>query len=190
MKLKYPLILASGSPRRKELLRNAGFNFKSVVKAVDEIIDHNLSPEDAAMEVAHNKLKSYKYLMQSHTVLCADTIVVLGKKILGKPVNRNSAIEMLESLSGKRHKVITGVSIGSPDKTISFYSTTYLAFYNLEQNEINNYIGKSKPFDKAGGYGIQEWIGLAGIKQIEGDYYNVVGLPISKVYQTLKSSFT
>ncbi len=190
MKLKYPLILASGSPRRKELLRNAGFNFETNVKVVEEVIDHNLPPEDAAMEVALHKLKSYEMLMQSHTVLCADTIVVVDGKILSKPANRNSAIEMLTILSGRQHKVITGVSIGSPEKIISFFSTTEVLFYNLEQTEINSYIHKFIPLDKAGGYGIQEWIGFIGIKQITGDYYNVVGLPISKVYQTLRSSFT
>jgi len=190
MKLKYPLILASASPRRKELLVNAGLVFKSVVKPVDESINENLAPEHAVLEIAQNKLKSYKELTLFRTVLCADTIVVHENKIIGKPKNARDASIMLTSLSGKTHQVITGVCIASPELTKSFFCKTEVNFFRLDKHEIKYYVDKFEPFDKGGGYGIQEWIGSVGIKSINGDYFNVVGLPISLVYQTLKDFFT
>ncbi len=190
MKLKYPLILASASPRRKELLLNAGLEFDTVVKPVDESIKRNLTPEHAVLEIAQNKLKSYKEFTLSHTVLCADTIVVHENKVLGKPKNAYEASKMLISLSGKKHQVITGVCITSPELIKSFFCKTEVNFFKLDKEEIKFYIDKFKPFDKAGGYGIQEWIGSVGIKSIVGDYNNVVGIPSSMVYQTLKDFFT
>ncbi len=182
------ILLASKSPRRKQLLKNAGFNFEIInSKEVDEIIPNNIYNEDAAVYLAELKANTYKDIIKKKNILItADTIVCLGNKILGKPKNYRDAFMMLKSLSGKMHKVITGVTIMSIKKTISFSSTTYVFFKEMSNIEIDFYISNYKPFDKAGAYGIQEWIGLTCIKKIEGSYFNVMGLPVEKLYEVLK----
>jgi len=182
------ILLASASPRRSQLLKDAGFEF-TVIKGqeVDEKIPENFSGKNAAIFLANVKAEAYKTEIKTDTILItADTIVCLKDKILGKPKNYKDAFNILKSLSGKEHKVITGVSIRSSDKQISFADETCVKFKTLSDEEINYYINNYKPFDKAGAYGIQEWIGYIGITEIKGSYFNVMGLPIQKLYEVLK----
>lgn len=182
------LLLASKSPRRKQLLEEAGFSFKIVnSKDIKEDIPENISVKKAAVYLAEFKANAYKDVISEKTILiAADTIVCYKKKILGKPENFDEAFDMIKSLSGKKHKVITGVNVLSLNKSISFSSTTEVYFKDISDEEINYYITNFKPFDKAGAYGIQEWIGLTCIEKIKGSYFNVMGLPIHKVYEALK----
>ena len=185
---KKKIILASASPRRSQLLKDAGFNF-SIAKGkdVDEKIPKNLTGKDAAIFLADLKADAYAEKITENTILItADTIVCLEDKILGKPTDYQDAFKILKSLSGKEHKVITGVSIRSVDKQISFADETCVKFKQLSDDEINYYITHYKPYDKAGAYGIQEWIGYIGITEIKGSYFNVMGLPVQKVYEVLK----
>lgn len=182
------ILLASASPRRRQLLKDAGFEF-TVIKGqeVDEKIPENFSGKNAAIFLANVKAEAYKTEIKTDTILItADTIVCLKDKILGKPKNYKDAFNILKSLSGKEHKVITGVSIRSSDKQISFADETCVKFKTLSDEEINYYINNYKPFDKAGAYGIQEWIGYIGITEIKGSYFNVMGLPVQKLYEVLK----
>ncbi|MGB0915713.1 MAG: Maf family nucleotide pyrophosphatase [Crocinitomicaceae bacterium] len=184
------IILASKSPRRQELIKELGFPFEIRTKEVDEIYPSELSPYDVAEYLA--KLKSepiVSSLSDGDVLLTSDTVVLNNGHILGKPLNRNEAVEMIKSLSGGSHEVITGVQLKSVRKTISFSSVTQVYFSELTDDEINFYVDKYKPFDKAGSYGIQEWIGYIGVSKIEGCYYNVMGLPIHDVYQSLKQNF-
>ncbi len=182
------ILLASKSPRRKQLMEDAGFVFDVIhSKEVKEDIPDKITNKKAAVYLAELKANAYKDQLSYNTVLiAADTIVCLNNKILGKPKDHDDAFQMIRSLSGKKHKVITGVSINSIDKSISFSSSTDVYFKEISDEEINYYIKKFKPFDKAGAYGIQEWIGLTSIEKIKGSYFNVMGLPIQKVYETLK----
>ncbi len=182
------IILASASPRRSQLLKDAGFNF-SVAKGrkVDENIPENLKGKNAAIFLAELKADTYADKIKNDTILItADTIVCLENTILGKPENEKEAYKILKSLSGKEHKVITGVAVRSSNKQISFADETCVQFKTLDDNEINWYITHYKPFDKAGAYGIQEWIGYIGITKIKGSYFNVMGLPVQKLYEILK----
>jgi len=178
-------ILASKSPRRQMILTEAGFDF--IVKPVDISEDyHGMLPvEDVAKYLAEKKAKQFPFLRDNEIVIAADTTVVINGTILGKPQNAAEAATMLTSLSGKIHDVITGVCIKSKDKVVSFDDDTRVYFKSLTDKEIDYYIKEFKPFDKAGAYGIQEWIGMIGIRKIEGSYFNVMGLPIHKVYETL-----
>lgn len=181
------LILGSKSPRRSELLRQLGFQFEVRTKETDEAFPQNLSVEEVAEYVAQKKADDLlSELVNDEYVLCADTTVVIDKVILGKPSDRNDAIRMLSLLSGRQHRVITGVVIISLEKQIRFSVTTFVQFHPLSLDEITRYIDEYQPFDKAGSYGIQEWIGYAAIQRIEGSYNNVVGLPTHEVYQALK----
>lgn len=182
------LLLASKSPRRFQLLKEAGFQFEIInSKDVKEDIPKKLSNKKAAVYLAELKANAYNDSISENTILiAADTIVCLKNEILGKPKDHSEAFEMIKSLAGKKHKVITGVSIRSLNKSISFSSTTKVYFKEMTDAEINFYISEFKPFDKAGAYGIQEWIGLTCIDKIEGSYFNVMGLPINKVYDILK----
>lgn len=186
MNLSYPLILASNSPRRKELLEQAGFTFKVVSRSVAENYPKHLSPEQVALFIAFQKMSVYEDLILHNIVICADTIVVFENEILGKPKNDKEAVAMLGKLSGQSHEVITGVAISGPNIQKSFTSTTVVQFDALSDEEISYYVEKFNPVDKAGSYGIQEWIGLIGIKEIHGSYFNVVGLPVSRIYEELK----
>ena len=183
------LFLASASPRRSQLLNDAGFNFTVIGgKDIDENIPENLTGKDAAIYLANLKADAYSEKITAETILItADTIVCLNDTILGKPKDEKEAFEILQSLSGKEHKVITGVSVRSLDKQISFADETCVKFKILSDVEINYYITHYKPFDKAGAYGIQEWIGYIGITEIRGSYFNVMGLPVQKLYEVLKS---
>jgi septum formation protein len=181
------LILGSKSPRRSELLGLLGYEFSLRSKDTDESFPEALSSDLVAEYVAQKKADDLKNdLIDDEVIICADTTVIIDDKILGKPSNRDEAIEMLEQLSGREHMVITGVVIASLEKQISFSVSTSVFFHPLSADEIRMYIDKDQPYDKAGSYGIQEWIGCAAIQRINGSYNNVVGLPTHEVYQALK----
>ena len=179
-------ILASQSPRRKQLLQWAEIDFEVLVKNTDETYPEGLSPKDVAVYIAKQKAVAVANSIQDNRIIiAADTIVVLENEIIGKPRDRSEAIRILERLSGRHHKVITGVVLMSEQKDHSFADVTDVEFYELSPNQIHFYVDKYKPYDKAGAYAIQEWIGVVGIKGIKGDFYNVMGLPVSKVIKAL-----
>ena len=181
------IILASQSPRRKQLLEWAEVPFEVIVKETDERFPPGLEPGEVPVYIARNKAIAVQQLINpGEIILAADTIVVIGDNILGKPVHREDAISMLLALSGEKHKVITGVVIRKGDREIAFADITEVEFHLLPVKEIEFYVDKYKPFDKAGAYAIQEWIGVVGIKSIHGDFYNVMGLPVSRVVRELK----
>lgn len=179
------LILASNSPRRRELLTMANIDFEVIVKPTDESYPFDLSIEKIANYIALQKALAIQIDYPTRKIIAADTIVILNGQILGKPSNRDEAINMLQSLSGKAHEVITGVCILEGNQQTEFSEKTLVEFYPLTQAQIDYYVDHFKPFDKAGSYGIQEWIGAIGIKRIEGCYYNVVGLPLSRLISFL-----
>ena len=184
---KQQIILASQSPRRKQLLEWAEISFDVRVIETDESYPANLPPADIAIHIARNKaLAIAGELKTSKPILAADTIVVLGERIIGKPTDRDHAIQILQDLSGNKHRVITGVVILFDGKETIFADTTEVEFHPLTTEEISFYVDKYKPYDKAGAYAIQEWIGVVGIKSINGDFYNVMGLPVSRVVQALQ----
>ncbi len=182
------ILLASASPRRKQLLQETGFAFSLVHnKKVNEDIPPHLKGKEAAIYLAKIKADAYaEYITDNVLLITADTIVCLADEILGKPKDKNKAVEILKKLSGKAHKVITGISMRTIDKQIVFADETSVVFKPLSDEEINYYIENYKPFDKAGAYGIQEWIGYIGIKEIKGSYYNVMGLPVHKIYENIQ----
>lgn len=181
------IILASQSPRRKQILEWAELPFDIVVKETDERFPPGLAPDEVAIYIARNKAIAVQELRNANEViLAADTIVVLGDNIIGKPVHREDAVSILLALSGSIHKVITGVVIRKGDQEIAFADITEVEFHNITVTEIEFYVDKYKPYDKAGAYAIQEWIGVVGIKSINGDFYNVMGLPVSRVVRALK----
>lgn len=180
------VILASKSPRRQELLRLMDIDFRVVLKEVDESYPAGLSPEEVAVYIATKKAEAFDEDIADEVVLTADTIVVIDDKILGKPETPGHAIEMLKTLSGRVHRVITGVCIFHNHQYNKFYDVSEVFFRKLTDEEITSYVEKYSPLDKAGSYGIQERIGLIGIERINGSYTNVVGLPTEKVYQQLK----
>ncbi|MDQ6757832.1 MAG: Maf family protein [Bacteroidota bacterium] len=180
------IILASQSPRRKQLLQWAEVAFNVIIKETDESYPSNLTAEEIAIHIAENKALAVKISEgDSLPILAADTIVVLDKKIIGKPLNRMDAINILSDLSGKKHSVITGVCILFRKNKIVFADTTEVEFHTLSKEQIIFYVDKYNPYDKAGAYAIQEWIGVVGIKSIKGDFYNVMGLPVSRVVKEL-----
>lgn len=180
-------ILASGSPRRKQLLEWAEVDFEIVVQPTDETFPPYLAPADAAVHIAREKAFTVQnFLKTTCPVIAADTIVVLDGEIIGKPKDREDAINILRKLSGRVHTVITGVVIRDTKKQEAFSDSTEVEFHPITEEQIAFYIDKYKPYDKAGAYAIQEWIGVTGIKRISGDFYNVMGLPVSRVVQTLE----
>lgn len=182
------IILASQSPRRKQLLEWAEVSFEIVIQETDESYSDDLLPEDVAQHIARNKAMAIKDLHgDTKPILAADTIVVLNNEIIGKPVDEKHAINILKKLSGNKHLVITGVCILYNDEEIIFADTTEVEFHDLTTEQIYFYVDKYKPYDKAGAYAIQEWIGVIGIKNINGDFYNVMGLPVSRVVQHLNN---
>jgi len=182
------LILGSKSPRRKELLEGLGIPFTIRTKDTDESFPSSTLPFDVPLFIANKKAKALtEEAAMDEIILCADTVVIINNTILGKPTNENEAVKMLQLLSGKTHDVITGVVIASKEKTITFDVATKVTFKTLDTGEIKHYISNYKPFDKAGAYGIQEWIGFIGVMTITGSYFNVVGLPTHEVYEALKS---
>ncbi len=180
-----PIILASKSPRRQELLKLMEIPFRVVLKDVDESFPSGLSPEEVALYIAEKKAQAFDESITDEAVITADTIVVLDDKIIGKPESNQHAIEMLNQLSGRKHKVITAVCILHDNKLNKFLDVSEVLFRPLTDEEIEFYVEKYNPLDKAGSYGIQEWIGLIGIVRIDGSYTNVVGLPTEKLYQEL-----
>ncbi len=179
------IILASQSPRRKELLQLAEIDFEVMVSDTDESFIDGLSFEEIAMHIAKNKALVIAANNQDRIILAADTIVLCNNKILGKPLHKQNAIEILTQLSGNTHQVITGVCILNKHEEICFADITTVCFHALSLDQISYYIDKYKPYDKAGAYAIQEWIGAVAIKGIEGDFYNVMGLPVSRVVAAL-----
>ena len=181
------IILASQSPRRKQLLEWAEIPFEIFVKETSENYPPGLEPEEIAVYIAQQKAAVVqKFISPNQTILAADTIVVLGENIIGKPVHREEAVSILFALSGEKHKVITGVVIRKGEDEISFADVTEVEFHKLTLEQIEFYVDKYKPYDKAGAYAIQEWIGVVGIKSINGDFYNVMGLPVSRVVKELQ----
>ena len=180
------IILGSKSPRRKELLAGLGISFTIKTKDTDESYPENLSPIDVPVYIARKKSDALRdELKNDEVIICADTVVIIDNTILGKPRNEEEAKKMLQLLSGKTHFVTTGVVIASNSNTKSFHSTTEVTFKDLSEVEIDYYIKNYKPYDKAGSYGIQEWIGFIGVTSIKGSYFNVVGLPIQELYENL-----
>ncbi len=184
---KYDVVLGSNSPRRRELLNDMGVKFRvEAIKGIDESYPDNLPIEQIPVYLARMKAEGHP-LKENELLITADTIVVLDDTVLGKPVSEADAHRMLRALSGKAHKVISGVCVTTADRCESFADTSIVHFAELSNDEIDYYIKHYKPLDKAGAYGIQEWIGNIGISGINGDFYNVMGLPTRKLYQLLKT---
>jgi len=187
-KLKqYQLWLASASPRRRLLLENLGLQFEVISVDIDEVYPDNLLKSEIALYIAEAKSLAFpsERLFPNSLVITADTIVCHKDLELGKPKDRKEAFEMLKVLSDDKHEVITGVCLRSPEKIISFTAVTEVWFKSLSAEEMAHYIDVYKPFDKAGAYGIQEWIGYIGVTKIKGSYFNVMGLPVQRLYEEL-----
>lgn len=183
----YHITLGSVSPRRHELLASLGLSFKTVDPNICENAPPGISPDELAVYLAVAKAKAIGSGPGSQDILItADTVVLCNGQVLAKPDGRDEAIEFLRLLSGREHQVITGVCISSLEKTVSFSSETVVTFCQLETEEIEYYVDNYKPFDKAGAYGIQEWIGFVATERIEGSYFNVMGLPVNRLYRELK----
>ena len=185
MNLRHRLILASNSPRRKNILAEAGFAFEIFTKPVEENYPHELPKNQVAKYLAEKKVKAYLDDFDDDIILTADTTVLLNNELLEKPSNEEEATEMLLKLSGTTHEVISGVAIAKAGKITSFDDTTTVTFRELTMAEISGYIRDYQPFDKAGGYGVQERIGYIGITAMKGSFFNVMGLPIHRVYDDL-----
>ncbi len=184
---KFRIILGSRSPRRQELLRELGLAFEVVTKDWDEYYPAYLTGPEIALYVAEEKAKSFiPGIGENEIVITADTIVWCGNEVLSKPADMEDALRIIRTISGRTHEVITGVCLLSSVKMVSFQSSTRVTFSELTDEEILHYISRYKPYDKAGAYGIQEWIGIAACSSIEGSYFNVVGLPVEQVYRELK----
>lgn len=182
---RLPIILASKSPRRQELLSAMNLDFKVVLKEVDESYPDQLLPAEIAVYIAEKKAKAFDEDSKGSIIVTADTIVAYNGEILGKPEDAHHATEMLTKLSGANHQVYTGVSLICNGKMRSFYDTTEVFFNTLSQEQISYYIKNYNPMDKAGAYGIQDWIGLIAVEKIIGSYTNVMGLPTEKLYKVL-----
>ncbi|MDR0971433.1 MAG: Maf family protein [Bacteroidales bacterium] len=182
--LEYKILLGSKSPRRLEILKQMGFKIKQVAINVDESFDKAIAYYDIPEYISNKKLKAYdtSILKDKEIFLTADTMVFLNEKPLGKPKDEKQAFQFLKMLSGNKHLVITGCSIATKHNSISFSQTTEVYFKNLSIEEIKHYVENYKPLDKAGGYAIQQWIGMIGIEKINGCFYNVVGLPSEKLF--------
>ena len=185
----YNIVLASKSPRRQELLKGIGVDFTILTKDVDESYPERLPLIDVAPCLSLKKAKAFEEaeLPENYMVITADTVVIVDNEILGKPADREDAVRMLNMLSGKVHKVITGVTVHTKEKTKTFSVTSKVEFDQLDMEEIDHYVDGFRPYDKAGAYGVQEWIGYIGVCNVEGSYYNVMGLPTQKLYKVLKS---
>ena len=184
---KYKVILASGSPRRRELMAGLGVNYEvRILPDVDESYPDTLQGEEIPLYIAKEKADAYIPMMQpDELIITADTIVWLDGKVLGKPRDREDALQMLRTMSGRTHKVFTGVCITTTDWQRSFTAQTEVRFATLSEDEIIYYVDNFKPMDKAGAYGVQEGIGFIGVENISGSYYNIMGLPVQKLYREL-----
>ena len=185
---KYHIILASQSPRRRELLSGLDIDFEvRVLPDIEENYPDDLPTPEIPVYIATEKAAAYKDLMSDHDlIITADTVVVLGDEVLGKPVSLDDAKRMLRELSGHTHQVITGVCLMTRQRQRSFAVTTDVTFKQLTEEEITYYVEKYQPLDKAGAYGIQEWIGYIGVTGLNGSYFNVMGLPVQRIYNELK----
>jgi septum formation protein len=185
---KYDIILGSQSPRRQELLRGLNLKFRVLTIDVDETYPPNLKREDIPLYIAQKKAEAYKDILSNNSLLItADTIVWCDDKVFGKPKDKDDAVRMLKQLSGKMHQVITGVCINSVNKSRVFDVITNVKFAVFSDEEIRFYVENYNPLDKAGAYGIQEWIGFMGVESIDGSFYNVMGLPVQRLYGELKN---
>ncbi len=184
----YKIVLASNSPRRRELL--SGLNLEYTVRVlpdIDESYPDTLKGEEIPMYISREKAKAYRNSMaEDELIITADTVVCINEKVLGKPRTQEEAKEMLRELSGKTHQVITGVCLMTCGLQRTFSATTQVTFDVLTEDEIEFYVEKFRPLDKAGAYGVQEWIGFVGVSRLEGSYFNVMGLPVQRLYQELK----
>lgn len=180
------IILASQSPRRRQLLEWAEIPFEVVAKETDERFPPGLTPPEIPVYIARNKALVIQQQRKDDIILAADTVVVLNDHIIGKPVHREEAVSILLALSGEKHQVITGVVIRKGERETAFADITEVWFHDLTVEQIEFYVDKYKPYDKAGAYAIQEWIGVIGIKSVNGDFYNVMGLPVSRVVRELE----
>lgn len=185
---KYKIVLGSNSPRRRELLAGLDIDFEvRTIQGIDESYPAGLKEEDVPVYIARKKANAYKSSMAADELLItADTVVWTFDKIWGKPKDREDAISMLQTLSDHVHEVITGVCVATKDRQVDFSVFSAVSFSKLDEEEISYYVDKYKPFDKAGSYGIQEWIGYVGVESINGSFYNVMGLPVQRLYQELK----
>jgi len=185
---RYQIILASNSPRRKELLGGLDIPFKvRVLDGIDESYPQDLPTKDIAGYISQKKAAAYRQsIAADELIITADTIVILGEKVMGKPKDAGEAKTMLHELSGKTHQVITGVCLTTREKQVCFSVETDVTFKTLSDSEITYYIDHYHPFDKAGAYGIQEWIGHVGVTGMNGSYFNVMGLPVQRIYEALK----
>lgn len=185
---KYRIILASNSPRRRELLAGLGVDYEvKTLSGVDESYPPELKGEEISQYISHKKSQAYASLLDENTlIITADTIVYQDGEVLGKPADAEEARQMLRKLSGRTHEVITGVTLLTRSVSKSFAVTSRVTFDDLADEEIAFYVDRFKPMDKAGAYGIQEWIGYIGVKSLEGSYFNVMGLPVQRLYQELK----
>lgn len=181
------ILLNSHSPRRKQILEQMGFTIKVVSCECDEVYPEELPAKEVALYLARKKGEAYQgCIVEDQILVSADTVVVFDDCIFGKPQDEKDALQMLKKLSDRRHKVITGCYLKSNTSTDCFFEMTEVRFASISEEEISYYIHNKRPFDKAGAYGIQEWIGLVGVREIKGDYYNVMGLPACKMWQHLK----
>lgn len=185
----YKIILASGSPRRRELLSGLGLEYEvRLLPNIDESYPEGLTGEEIAQCISRKKADAYKAnIATDELIITADTIVYLDGQVLGKPVDEDDARRMLLALSGRTHQVITGVTLLTAEREETFDTVSEVRFANLTNEEIDYYVSHYKPLDKAGAYGIQEWIGFVGVESIEGSYFNVMGLPVQRLYQALKT---
>jgi septum formation protein len=181
------IILASHSPRRRSLLRQLGLEFTEISAEVDESYPENLTPDQIAIYLAEKKADHFPEMLidPKNILITADTLVFINGQLLGKPENKQGAVEMLSTLSGTMHQVVTGICLRSKNKTRTFTCWTNVYFKKLSEKEIDHYLEQYQPYDKAGAYGIQEWIGYVGITHIEGSYFNVMGLPVQQLYEEL-----
>jgi len=182
------IILASHSPRRRFLLKQLGLEFTEISAEVDESFPEGLTPDEIAIFLAEKKADHFEELLEDpkNILITADTLVLINGLILGKPEGEEGARKMLKTISGSMHQVVTGICLRSSDKSRSFTSWTDVYFKDLSDDEINYYLENFKPYDKAGAYGIQEWIGYIGITRIEGSYFNVMGMPVQRLYEELR----
>ena len=185
---KYHIILASNSPRRRELLSGLGIDYEvKTLPGIEENYPDNLQGDEIPVYIAREKAEAYRpYIQKDELIITADTIVYLDGQVLGKPKDEADAARMLRLLSGRVHQVITGVCITTADTQRAFATTTDVTFDTLSEEEINYYVTNYQPLDKAGAYGVQEWIGFIGVTRLEGSYFNVMGLPVQRLYKELK----
>lgn len=191
LKLDYHIILASNSPRRRELLSGLGLDYEvRTLPGIDESYSDTLQGEEIPVYISSKKASAYlDALKDNELLITADTIVWLDGRVLGKPADEDEARQMLRDLSGKTHQVITGVTLATTTFQKSFASVSQVTFASLSEEEISYYVTHYHPMDKAGSYGVQEWIGFIGVERIEGSYFNVMGLPVQRLYRELKETF-